>query len=167
MPSQQLPPVFSIAIVVTDVNLDITDLVSPSTAVETSAPQVIGSLPPVEEFTEPGYNQVHQEQIVTGEITLSIVEHPAVQEQVTVQEIPQVSVVERIQELCAFTGLMNPAASLEASQVVGSLPPVEEFTGPVYNQVHQEQIVAGEMTQNIIENSAVQEQEGTNCRDHQ
>ena len=40
---------------------------------------------------------------------------------------------------------MNPqifTTSLEASQVVGSLPPVEEFTEPVYNQVHQEQIVA-------------------------
>ena len=131
------------------------------TAVEASAPQVVFSLPPFEEFTEPVYNQVHQEHFVTGEITLNIVEHPAVQEQVTVQEIPQVSVVERIQELCSFTGLMNPqisTTSLEASQVVGSLPPVEEFTEPVYNHVHQEQIVAGEMTQNIIENSAVEEQ---------
>ena len=41
-------------------------------------------------------NQVHLEQIVTGEMTLNIVEHPAVQEQVTVHEIPQV--LERIQE---------------------------------------------------------------------
>ena len=56
---------------------------------------------------------------------------------------------------------MNPqisTASPEAPQVVGSLPPLEEFTEPVYNQVYQEQIVAGEMTQNITENSAVQEQ---------
>ena len=45
-----------------------------------------------------------------------------------------------------------------APQVVVLLPPLEEFTAPVYNQVHQEQMVAGEMTQNIIENSAVQEQ---------
>ena len=163
-PSQQLPPVFSTATVATDVNLDITGLMSlqfSSTAVEASAPQVVVSLPPFEEFTEPVYNHVHQEQIVTGEITLNIVEHPAVQEQLTVQEIPQVSVVERIQELCSFTGLMNPqisTVSLEASQVVGSLPPVEEFAEPVCNQVHQEQIVAGEMTQNIIQNSAVQEQ---------
>ena len=37
-------------------------------------------------------------------------------------------------------------------------PPVEEFAEPVYSPVHQEQIVAGEMTQNIIENSAVHEQ---------
>ena len=121
-------------------------------------PEVDAPFPSVEEFTEPVYNPVHQEQIVAGEITLNIVEHPAVQEQVT---IPQVSIVERIEELCSFTGLMNPqisTTSLEASQVVGSLPPVEEFTEPVYNPVHQEQIVAGEMTQNIIENSDVQEQ---------
>jgi len=87
------------------------------------------------------YNHVHWEQIVTGEMTLNIVEIPVVQEQVTVQEIPQVSVVERIQELCSFTRLMNPqisTTSFEASQVVGSLPPVEEFTAPVHDQVRQE-----------------------------
>ena len=95
------------------------------------------------------YNQVHQELFITREITLNIVEHPPVQEPVTVQEIPEVSVVERIQEPCSFTGLMNPqicTTSFEASQVVDSLPPVEEVTEPENNQVHQEQIVAGEMT---------------------
>ena len=35
-------------------------------------------------------------QVVTGEMTLGIVEHPAVQEQMTVQEIPQV--LERIKK---------------------------------------------------------------------
>ena len=38
---------------------------------------------------------------------------------------------------------MNPqisTTSLEASQVVDSFLPVEEFTEPVYNQVNQEQI---------------------------
>ena len=50
----------------------------------------------MEEFDAPVNNQVHLEQIVTGEMTLNIVEHPAVQEQVTVHEIPQV--LERIQE---------------------------------------------------------------------
>ena len=78
-----------------------------STAVEASAPQVVVSLLPFEEFTTLVRNQVHQEQIVGGEMTLNIVENPAVQEQVSVQEIPQVSIVERIQELCSFTGLMN------------------------------------------------------------
>ena len=131
-----------------------------STALEPVSPQVVGSFSP-SESDAPVYNQVHQEQIVTGEMTLNIVEHPAVQELVTVQGIPQVSVVERRQELCSFTGLMNPQTSTtsrEAPRVVGSLPPFEEFTEPVYNQVHQEQIVAGKVTQNIIENSAVQEQ---------
>ena len=53
-------------------------------------------------------------------------------------------------------GLVSPqfsSGALEASapQVFVSLPPFEEFTAPVYNPVHQEQIVAGEMTQNIVE----------------
>ena len=46
----------------------LTGLVSPQfsgTAVEASAPQVVGSLLPLEEFDAPFYNQVHQEQIVT------------------------------------------------------------------------------------------------------
>ena len=75
--------------------------------------------------------------------TVNIAEIPVVQEHVTVQEIPKVSDVGRIQEPCSFTGLMNPqisTTSLEASQVVDSLPPVEEFSEPVYNQVNQEQI---------------------------
>ena len=65
-------------------------------------------------------NQVHQGQIAAGETTENIAEIPVVQEQVIVQEI---------------------------AEVVDSLRPVEEFTEPVYNQVHHEQIVAGEMTQ--------------------
>ena len=55
-----------------------------STAVEGSAPQVVVSLPPFDEFTAPVYNQVHQEQIVAGETTPNIVEIPVVQEQVIV-----------------------------------------------------------------------------------
>ena len=73
VPSQQLPPVFSTANVVIDVNFDITDLVSPqfsSTAVEASAP------------TELGYNQFYQEQMMQN-----IIENSAVQEQVNVPEI--------------------------------------------------------------------------------
>ena len=94
------------------------------------------------------YDQIHQEQIVAREMTQHIVEIPAVQEQVIVQEIPQVSIVERIQEQIVSS----------APQVVGSLPPLHEFTATVYNQVLQEQIVAFEMTQNIDENPSVQEQ---------
>ena len=43
---------------------------------ETSAPQVIDSLPPLEEFTEPVYNQVHQEQIAASETTGNVAEIP-------------------------------------------------------------------------------------------
>ena len=60
-----------------------------------------------------------------------MVEIPVVQEQVIVQAIPE---------------------------VVVSLPPVEEFTVPVYDQVHQEQISASEMTENIAEVPVVHEQ---------
>ena len=150
------------ATVATDVNLDITGLFS-STAVEAFAPQVIVSLPPFEEFTAPVYNQVHQEQIVAAEMTLNIVENSAVQEQVIVQEIPQVPIVERIQEqIVDITGLANQQFSItgvevSAPQAVGSLSPFQEFDAPLYNQIHQEQIVAGETTQNTFENPAVQE----------
>ena len=104
----QVPPVYSTTTVTTD-------LVYPqfsSTAVEPSAPCVVGSLPPVEEFTEPVDDHVHQEQIFAGEMTENIVEIPVVQEEVIVQAIPE---------------------------VVDSLPHVEEFTGPGFNQVHHEQ----------------------------
>ena len=100
-PSQQSLPAYTMAAVTTGVNLDIAGLVKPQfsiTAVEASAPKVIGSLPPLEEFAAPVYNQVHQEQIVAGETTQNTVEIPTVQEQVIVQEIPEVQVVERIQE---------------------------------------------------------------------
>ena len=154
--------------VTTDDNLDITGLMYPqfsSTAVEPFSPHVVGPLPPhLEQFTEPVYNQVHQEQIPAGETTENIAEIPCVQEQVIIQEIPQVSSGERIQEqIVDITGLVNPQISntaIEASapEVVGSLLPFEEFTAPVYNQAHQEQIVAGEMALNIVENPVVQEQ---------
>ena len=43
-------------------------------------------------------------------------------------------------------------------KVIGSLRPYEKFTARVYNQVHQEQIAAGETTQNIVETPVVKEQ---------
>ena len=58
------------------------------TAVEASASQVIGSLPRLEEFEAPVYDQIHQEHIVAGEITQNIVKILVVQDQVIVQEIP-------------------------------------------------------------------------------
>ena len=66
---------------------------------EASAPEVVGSLPPLEEFDAPMYNQNHQEL----RRPKNIVENPAVQEQVIVQEVPQVSIVERIQEQIVST----------------------------------------------------------------
>ena len=78
-------------------------------------------------------------------LTQNTVEIPAVQEQVIVQEIPQVSIVERIQEQSAITGLMNPQFSnsaVEAPQVVKAFPLLEDVAAREYNQVHQEQIVA-------------------------
>ena len=59
----------------------------------------------------PVCNHILQEQIAAGVTTENIAEIPVVQEHVTVHEIP------------------------EASQVVDSLPPVQEFTEPVYNQI--------------------------------
>ena len=127
VPSQQLPPVFSTTTVTTD-------LVYPqfsSTAEEPYAPCVVGSLPPVEEFSAPVYDQVLQEHIAASELTENIAEFPVVQEQVIVQEIPD---------------------------VFAPLPPVEEFSAPVYDQVHQEQISASEMTENTAEFPVVHEQ---------
>ena len=46
----------------------------------------------------------------------------------------------------------------EIPDVIVPLPPVEEFSAPVYHQVHQEQIAASEMTENIAEIPVVQEQ---------
>ena len=104
--------------------VDITRLVNPqfsNTAMEASAPQVVGSLPPFEEFDAPVYNRILQEQIVAGEMTQHRVENPSVQEQVIIQEIPQVSIGERIQERILAS----------APQVVVSLPPFEEFTASI------------------------------------
>ena len=109
-------------------------------------------------------NQVLQEQFVAGETTQDTVRNPAVQEQVIVQENSELQVMERIQEQNVdTTGLVNPqfprtAVEASAPHVVALLPPSKEITAPVYNQVHQELIVAGGMTLNIVENPAVQEQ---------
>ena len=52
----------------------------------------------------------------------------------------------------------SPAVEPIALCVVGSLPPAVEFTGPVYDQVHQEQFAEGEMSENMVEIPVVQEQ---------
>ena len=120
---------------------------------------VVNSLLPVEEFDEPVFNKTFMNRSLQG-----IVENLAVQEQAVVQEDPELQVMERIHEqIVDITGLVNThfssfAVEASVSQVVVWLPLFEEFIALVYNLVYREQIVAGEMTQNIIENSAVQEQ---------
>ena len=84
---------------------------------------------------------------------ISITADEASQVQVVVQEIPEVLVVEWIQEQSAVTDLVNPqitVTAVEASLVVGSFPLLEDFAAPMYNQVHQEQIVATVQPQVII-----------------
>ena len=52
VPSQQLHPAYTVTTVIPDVNFDTTGLVNPQfsiTAVEASASQVVGSLPPSEQ----------------------------------------------------------------------------------------------------------------------
>ena len=123
----QVPPIYSTTTVTTD-------LVYPqfsSTAVVPSAPCVVGSLPPVDEFTGPVHNQVLQEHIAASEFTEKFAEFPVVQEQVIVQGIPG---------------------------VIALLPPVEEFTGPVHGQVHQKLVSSSEMTENFAEIPVVHEQ---------
>ena len=77
------------------------------------------------------YHQVHHDQFAVGETTENIAESFVVQEQVIVQATPR---------------------------VVDSLPPVSEFTGPVYDQVHQVQFTAGEVTKNFAKIPVVHEQ---------
>ena len=98
-----------------DVPATVIEYMSPAPAVSLSVPnQQTTVTDDLEEFTEPVYDQVHQEQFAAGEMTENIVEIPVVQEQVIVQAIPE---------------------------VVVSLPPVEEFTGPGFNQVHMNKLL--------------------------
>ena len=52
-------------------------------------PRVVGSLLPVEEFTEPVFDQVHQVQISASEMTVDIAEIPVVHQQVIVGMRPE------------------------------------------------------------------------------
>ena len=51
-----------------------------------------------------------------------------------------------------------PLPQASVSQVTGSLPRLDESDAPVYHQVRQEQIAAGETTQNMVDIQTVQEQ---------
>ena len=50
-----------------------------------------------------------------------------------------------------ITQFSSTAVEPFPSHVVGPLPPLEEFIEPVFSHVHQKQIAAGEMTENIAE----------------
>ena len=81
------------AAVTTGVNFDTTGLVNPHcsiTAVEASAPHVVDSLSPLDEFTTPVYNQVRQELFVAEETTQNSVEIPTDHELVTVQKFCEI-----------------------------------------------------------------------------
>ena len=61
------------------------------------------------------------------------------------------------------SGLVSPlfsrtAVEGSASQVVDPLPPAEEFSEPVCNQVHRERFAAGETVENLVDIPVVQEQ---------
>ena len=119
VPSQQSPPAYTTTTDNTDDNFDIADLVHPQfsfTAVEAFSPLVVGSLPPLEEFDAPVYDQIHQEHIVAGEMTQHRVGNPAVQEHVIVQEIPQAP------QVVDSSPLLGDVAAREYNQVL--LPPV-------------------------------------------
>ena len=85
VPSQQLPPVYS----TTTVTADSVYPQIPSTAVEPVAPRVVVSLTPVEEFSAPVYDQVHQELVAASEMPENIAEIPVVHEQVIVGTRPE------------------------------------------------------------------------------
>ena len=88
-------------------------------------------------------NQVLQEQFVAGEMTQNTVDNDLVQEQAIVQEHPELQVMERIRTNCGHypfgdTALFRYCCGASAPQAVVLLPPFEEFTAPVFNQVHPE-----------------------------
>ena len=90
-----------------------------------------------------------QEQIVE---TIEVIPQERVKQRTT-QQIEYVP-VSQIQEQSTVTGLVNPQISItddETPQVVGSFLLSEDRAAPVYNQVHQEQIVATVQAQVIVQ----------------
>ena len=78
---------------------------------------------PVEEFTEPEYNPVHQERIVAGEITHNIIGNSAVQEQVIVQELPPVAeqTQETIDVVSSITEMPGVPCATPAGPQIGDV----------------------------------------------
>ena len=114
------------------------------TAVEASQVQAIA-----QQIPEVPVVEWIQEQIVE---TIEVIPQERVKQRTTQQKV--YVPVSQIQEQSAVTGLVNPQISItavEGSQVVGSFPLSEDRAAPVYNQVHQEQIVATVQAQVIVE----------------
>ena len=134
VPSQQLRP----ATFATGVNLDVTGMVHPqfsSTAVEGSASQVVGSLSLGEVFAAPVFNQVHQEQLAGGE-AFSRVAHSLLPEEFTEpvyspvhQE--QFSADDTTENIANFPVVQEQVLVQAIPRLVGSSPPVDEFTASV------------------------------------
>ena len=123
------------------------EIVAPASAVTYSASA------PVFEYAAPAP--------VTGYIAPA----PAVTSDAHSQQLPPVytTTTATTDDNLDMTGLLYPQFSSTAVEpfsphVVGPLPPLKEFAGPMYNQIHQEQIAAGETTENIAEIPVEEEQ---------
>ena len=124
-----------------------------STAVEPSAPYVVGSLPPVEEFSGPVYDQVHQELFTASVSTENIAEIPVVQEQVivpaVVDSLPlddeftgqcttkfiRYSLLQVTENFAKIPVVHEQVIAQDIPDVIAPLPPAQEFSAPVYGQV--------------------------------
>ena len=114
------------------------------TAAEVSQVQAI-----VQEIPEVPVVEWIQEQIVE---TIEVLPQERVKQH-TAKQFVHVP-VPQIQEQSAVTDLVNPQISITtdgALQVIDSFPLLEDFAAPVYNQVHQEQIVATPQAQVIVQ----------------
>ena len=105
VPSPLLPPAYTTTTDTTDDNFDTTGLGNPQssiTVVEACAPQVVGSLPPLDEF----------DALVAVMTTQHSVENPPVQEQVIVPITGvEVSAPQAVGSFSPLEGLMRPCTT--------------------------------------------------------
>ena len=136
--TEYVGPACTTATITTGVNLDVTGVVHPhfsSSAVDGSASQVVGLLPLGDVFVAPVFNQVHQEQLAGGE-AFSRVAHSLPPEELTVpvyslfhQE--QFSAGETTENIAYFPVVQEHVLVQAIPRLVGSSPPVDEFTAHV------------------------------------
>ena len=123
-PGQQLRPASTAAAVTTGVNLD--------AAVEGSASQVVGLLPLGEVFAAPVFHHVHQEQLAGGEIPETL--PPAEEFPVPVYNPvhhEQFSAGDMTENFAFFPVVQEQVLGQAIPRLVGSSPPVDEFTAYV------------------------------------